>query len=158
MRELRAFHVQCSSLTPAGAALCANGRHPLLLWGLPATKALPGVTRKAPLCTFGTAIAKPCSRSLKDGDKKAEATTGSLHVTLSPVAHGLTCLILPIAQTLYWSTGHVAVYLTVAAHGSGLIPGQAVEPTPLDSQWPPTDRGCSRAPTSLEDAEQSALQ
>ena len=39
-----------------------------------------------------------------------------------------------------------ASHLTVAAHGSSLIPGQAVEPTPLTSQWPPTDRGCSRAP------------
>ena len=39
-----------------------------------------------------------------------------------------------------------ASHLTVAAHGSGLIPGQAVEPTPLTSQWPPTDRGCLRAP------------
>ena len=50
LRALRAFHVQCSSLTSAGVALCANGRHPLLLRGLPATKALPGVPRKAPLC------------------------------------------------------------------------------------------------------------
>ena len=50
LRALRAFHVQCPSLTPAGAALCGNGRHPLLLRGLPATKALPGVSRRAPLC------------------------------------------------------------------------------------------------------------
>ena len=52
LRALQAFHVQCSSLTSAGVALCANGRHPLLLRGLPATKALPGVPRKAPLCSL----------------------------------------------------------------------------------------------------------
>ena len=51
LRALRAFHVQCPSLTPASAALCANGRHPLLLRGLPAMKAIPGVPRKAPLCS-----------------------------------------------------------------------------------------------------------
>ena len=49
LRALRAFYVQCSYLTPAGVALCANGRHPLLL---PATKALPEVPRKAPLCSY----------------------------------------------------------------------------------------------------------
>ena len=55
LRGLRAFHVQCPSLTPAGVALFANGRHPLLLRGLPATEALPGVPRKAPLCSQGLA-------------------------------------------------------------------------------------------------------
>ena len=53
-RALRAFHVKCSFLTPTGVALCANGRHPLLLRGLPATKALPGCHAKRLYARFGS--------------------------------------------------------------------------------------------------------
>ena len=53
LRAPRAFHVQCASPTPAVVALCAYGRHSLVLRGLPATKPMGGGC-----CPWGVAFRK----------------------------------------------------------------------------------------------------
>ena len=66
-----------------------KGRYPLLLRGLPATKTLPGVLRKAPLCPFRMALLEflllgnlPSQRDQK-GKKKSPEAPVPCHTVLS---------------------------------------------------------------------------